>query len=55
MKVNAVILPVTLILLLLATGLFASDVLLKREYDKADKSNLYRSDEKIYVFAKYGF
>lgn len=41
MKVSAVILPVTLILLLLVMRVFASDVLLKKEYDKVDKSDLY--------------
>lgn len=43
MKVRTLILPVTLILilLLLITGVFASDVLAKKQYDKADKSELY--------------
>lgn len=45
MKVSTVILLVTLVLLV--TGLFASNVLLKKEYDKVDKSDLYWTYGKI--------
>lgn len=45
MKVSTIILLVTLVLLV--TGLFASNVLLKKEYDKADKSDLYWTYGKI--------
>src|SRR5438270_9822950 len=39
MKVSSVILLVTF--LLLVTALFASNLLLKKEYDKIDKSDIY--------------
>ncbi|MEJ7676583.1 MAG: hypothetical protein WKG06_01650 [Segetibacter sp.] len=55
MKASTLILPVTLILLLIVTSVFASNVLLKKEYDKVDKSDLYMIDVKTFVFAKYGF
>lgn len=55
MKVIPLILLVTIILLLAATSVFASEILLKKEYDKMDKSYLYIIDVKTYLFAKYGF
>lgn len=45
MKVSTSILLVTLVLLV--TGLFASNLLLKKEYDKVDKSDLYWTYGKI--------
>jgi hypothetical protein len=55
MKVSTIILTVTLILLLIVTSVFASNVLLKKEYDKVDKSELYMIDGKTCVFGKYQF
>ncbi|MDQ6812756.1 MAG: hypothetical protein M3040_03295 [Bacteroidota bacterium] len=45
MKVSSLILLVTFVLLV--TALFASNVLLKKEYDKVDKSDLYWTYNKI--------
>jgi hypothetical protein len=45
MKVSSVILLVTFVLLM--TAMFASNVILKKEYDKVDKSDLYWTYEKI--------
>lgn len=45
MKFSSVILLVTF--LLLVTGMFASNILLKKEYDKIDKSDLYWTYGKI--------
>ncbi len=45
MKVSTTILLVTSVLLV--TGMFASNVLLKKEYDKVDKSDLYWTYGKI--------
>jgi hypothetical protein len=45
MKISSVILLVTF--LLLVTAMFASNILLKKEYDKVDKSDLYWTYGKI--------
>lgn len=45
MKISSIILLVTFILLV--TGMFASNILLKKEYDKIDKSDLYWTYGKI--------
>ncbi|WP_147204665.1 hypothetical protein [Segetibacter aerophilus] len=45
MKISSIILLVTF--LLLVTAMFASNVLLKKEYDKVDKSDLYWTYGKI--------
>jgi len=45
MKVSTIILLVTLVLLV--TAMFASNILLKKEYDKVDKSDLYWTYGKI--------
>ncbi len=45
MKLSTIILLVTLVLL--ATAMFASNILLKKEYDKVDKSDLYWTYRKI--------
>ncbi len=55
MKVNTLILLVTMILLLIATSVFASEIVLKKEYDKMGTSYRYIIDAKTYLFAKYGF
>lgn len=45
MKVSTTILLVTLVFLV--TAMFASNIILKKEYDKVDKSDLY------WTYAKY--
>ena len=45
MKLSSVILLVTFILLV--TAMFASNILLKKEYDKIDKSDIYWTYAKI--------
>ena len=45
MKISTIILLVTLVLLV--TAMFASNILLKKEYDKVDKSDLYWTYDKI--------
>ncbi len=55
MKPHTVLLLVTLILLFVMTGLFASDIVLKKEYDKMDKSDLNQKHGKISIVIKYEF
>ena len=55
MKVNTLVLLGTMILLLLATSVFALGIVVQKEHDKADKRYLCKIDAKTYLFAKYGF
>lgn len=55
MKPSPTVLLFTVILVLLATGLFVSNVLLKKEHDKVDISNLNQTYGETYLFAKYEF
>ncbi len=55
MKVSAIILPVTMILVLLITSLFVSNVSLKKGNGKVNTNDLNQTYGETYLFAKYEF